>query len=163
MPLSPHLLRRIALPTAGAVVIGLGVGLIAPQSPARADVAPYVKTTPGTDTYTLPSWATTVRVEIKGAQGGGDKGGKGGSVAAILPVTGGTSIDVNVGGQGTDSAGGSNGGGAPGNGLSTGTNHFGGGGASDIRIGGSALSDRKFVAGGGGGGIGVGNRLGPSQ
>ncbi len=152
MSLSPNLLRRVALPTAGAVVLGLGIGLIAPLTPASADVAPYVKTTPGTDTYTLPSWATTVRVEIKGAQGGGDKGGKGGSVAALLPVTGGDSIVVNVGGQGSDSAGGSNGGGAPGSGLTTGTNHFGGGGASDIRIGGSALGDRKFVAGGGGGG-----------
>ena len=61
MSLSPNLLRRVALPTAGAVVLGLGIGLIAPLTPASADVAPYVKTTPGTDTYTLPSWATTVR------------------------------------------------------------------------------------------------------
>ncbi|HAM21797.1 MAG TPA: hypothetical protein DCQ04_05880 [Actinobacteria bacterium] len=152
MSLSPRLLRNVALPTAAALVIGVGIGLVAPLSPASADVAPYTKTTPGTESYTLPSWATAARVEIKGAQGGGDKGGKGGSVSAILPLSGGTSIQVNVGGQGTNLVGGGNGGGAPGSGLSTGTNHFGGGGASDIRVGGTALGDRQFVAGGGGGG-----------
>ena len=54
---------------------------------------------------------------------------------------------MNVGGQGAGhDAGGFNGGGS-----ADGSGGFGGGGASDIRIGGTALTDRVLVAGGGGG------------
>ena len=88
-----------------------------------------------------------------GAQGGGDKGWQGGSVSAIWPVTGGDSIQVNVGGQGTNvSAVDRTAAGPLAAVYRRGRITSVAAAVSDIRIGGSALGDRKFVAGGGGGG-----------
>ena len=101
-------------------------------------------------TWTVPTGVTSINVDVQGAQGGTSSygtGGNGGRVQATIPVTPGQTVYVNVGGQGTMSVGGWNGGGAP---YSSGLSG-GGGGASDIRIGGIALTDRKIVAGGGGG------------
>ena len=96
------------------------------------------------------------------AGGSGQTGGTGGAVTGRLAVTGGTTLNLYVGGAGVTSPaqagkvsanGGWNGGGLAwtwdcGNNMRSGT----GGGASDIRIGGTALSNRVVVAGGGGGG-----------
>ena len=88
-------------------------------------------------------------------------GGLGGVVKATIPVTPGETLAVFVGGEGTigaacgsqhgDGSGGFNGGG---DGGRSGYGYIGdgGGGASDVRERGSALSDRILVAGGGGGG-----------
>jgi hypothetical protein len=97
------------------------------------------------ETFTVPSFISSVTLELAGAQGGSglSAGGLGGYVTGTLSVTPGSNIFVYVGGQN-----GWNGGGAAGTGTNPG---YVGGGASDIRIGGYGLADRKAVGGGGGG------------
>jgi uncharacterized protein (TIGR02145 family) len=98
---------------------------------------------------TLP--AGTYRLEAWGAQGGyrtsspnnPNNGGKGGYSAGDIVLTQAQTVQVNVGCSGNN--GGWNGGGAR-----TGAPYPGGGGGTDIRIGGTALTDRIVVAGGGG-------------
>lgn len=141
-------------------------------------------------TFVVPDGVTQVLVDAYGAQGGAgntsfngedaapSSGGLGAHAATTLTVTPGESIEVRVGGRGSDDTssttsdpwtidgagianGGYNGGGS-GNGAAVGGGQDatlagvagggGGGGASDIRVGGSALADRVLVAGGGGGG-----------
>jgi hypothetical protein len=107
-------------------------------------------TIPVSGTYTIQAW---------GSQGwtGSQQGGKGGYAIGTISLNAGQVINIYVGGQGTTasnsipSGAGWNGGGngyAWYNGLNYGG---GGGGASDIRIGGTAFSNRILVAGGGGG------------
>jgi len=116
------------------------------------DVQEFVA--PSDGVYTLEVW---------GAQGGStgydvDKGGLGGYAKGNITLTKGQTLYVYVGespydssyvvngGSGSFHDGGWNGGGR-------GSGAFGGGGgATDIRIGGTTLHDRKIVAGGGGGG-----------
>ena len=107
-------------------------------------------TAPHTGTYTFEAW---------GAQGGYGDGnfnepGLGGYATGTYKLTEGQSINVYVGGAGTSYGGngGWNGGGSV---LTAGSSpHRGGtgGGATDFRVGGTALSNRILVAGGGGGG-----------
>jgi hypothetical protein len=135
--------------------------LISTFSPIRASAATtdctissntYCKVTfsftGATENFIVPAGVTTIEIELAGAQGGSgnSSGGLGGYVKGTLSVTGGSTIYVNVGGQN-----GWNGGGAAGTGGSATNLSFVGGGASDIRIGGTALTDRKAVGGGGGG------------
>jgi hypothetical protein len=106
-------------------------------------------------TFMVPSYVTRISVDITGAAAGGVAGGNkkpgyGARVQATIPITGGTVLNIFVGGKGGAESsdpvsGGWNGGGAT---TFAGT---GGGGASDIRVGGTALSNRIIVAGGGGG------------
>ena len=100
-------------------------------------------------TWTVPAGVTSITFAAAGARGGTGSsniaGGNGATLSGTLAVTPGQTIYVNVGGQGTVSAGGFNGGG------SGGTSAGGGGGASDIRIGGTTLTNRVIVAAGGGG------------
>ena len=107
--------------------------------------------TSGMQTFTVPACVSSVRIECWGAQGNngltangftGGTGGLGGYTAGDLSVTGGSDIYIFVGGSG-----GYNGGGAGGN-----SGGGPGGGASDVRYGGTSLSNRVIVAGGGGGG-----------
>jgi len=109
----------------------------------------------------VPAGVSSISVEAIGAKGangngagifgsGGGAAGRGGKVVATLSVTAGTTLHIFVGNTGTNASGGYNGGG---NGRQNGGDFGGGGGgATDIRIGGTALSDRILVAGGGGGG-----------
>ncbi|WP_317897837.1 glycine-rich protein [Aurantibacillus circumpalustris] len=111
-------------------------------------------------------------IECWGADGG--KGyqtsqiansGRGGYSSGILNLTIGQTIYIYAGGAGTDAngttvgqicAGGFNGGGASGaNNYVTTTSYRagGGGGGTDVRVGGTALSNRVIVAGAGGGGV----------
>ena len=115
-----------------------------------------------TNNYTVPSGITAVAVDVAGASGGlsdiGNAGGKGGRVVATLAVTPGMVLYCyvgNVGGNGCycgTPAGGANGSGGGANGGSGSGGGGGGGGASDIRIGGTALSNRVVVGAGGGAG-----------
>jgi hypothetical protein len=101
-------------------------------------------------TWTVPGGVSSATFDVQGAQGGPGKnpaGGGGGRAVATLAVTPGTVVNVFVGGAGGNGYGGFNGGG----GIET-LDAGGGGGASDIRIGGTALTDRMVIAGGGGGG-----------
>ena len=94
--------------------------------------------------WTVPSDVFTVAIDAYGAQGSDQAhGGLGGRAQGTLTVTPGQELFIYVGGSGW--TGGWNGGG---NTLSG--NERRGGGASDVRIGGSALANRVIVAGGGG-------------
>jgi len=102
------------------------------------------------------------KIEAYGAQGQGINsqgstrgGGKGTYVFGNIEIEENTNINMYVGGAGTVDAAGYNGGGA---GIS---GSGGGGGATDIRINGTALSNRVLVAGGGGGGPYFSNRYNP--
>lgn len=105
--------------------------------------------------YVVPSCVSQLEIELKGASGGGSNGGNGSTVTGIIEVVEGEILEIRVGGEGGCPSAGYNGGGEGGNagGANAGC---GGGGASDIRIGGSALADRVLVAAGGGG-MGGGN------
>lgn len=88
----------------------------------------------------VPAGVTELTIEVWGAGSGtGDYTRYGGYAATQLSVTPGETIQVNVGG-----ANGYNGGG------SAGTPNAGGG-ATDVRRGGTDLDDRAIVAGGAGG------------
>jgi len=102
---------------------------------------------PSAQTWKVPKGVTQVYVDAYGAQGGGyAQGGKGGRVQSDLTVKPDSILTIYVGSQPDSSEAGYNGGGK---GCGKG---FGGGGASDLRIGGTALEARVLVAGGGGGG-----------
>ena len=104
------------------------------------------------ETWTVPNGVTSITVDVRGSQGGDciyndtakpdDLGGKGGRVVTVYPVMPGQTLNLFVGG-------------IPYNGGGNGAGFIcqaNGGGASDVRIGGTALTDRVVVAGGGGGG-----------
>ena len=100
-------------------------------------------------TFTIPPGVSQVTITAYGAQGGTvnlNQGGLGGSATGTLNVTPGDILYVNVGGTAVNYLGGFNGGG---NGV--GAYIEGGGGASDVRFGGTGLANRIIVAGGGGG------------
>ena len=100
-------------------------------------------------TWTVPYGVTSATFNLYGAQGHGfgpgsaARGGEGGWAKKTFSVTPNTQIIVRVGGEGGTWTGGFNGGGY---------GARGGGGATDIRIGGDSLADRVLIAGGGGGG-----------
>ncbi len=102
--------------------------------------------TGGMQTYVVPLGVTSLEMDLFGAAGYGDLG-QGGRCKAELAVTPGETLNIYVGGAGTSTGGGFNGGGTPG----TNATYGGGGGASDIRQGGTGLANRIIVAGGGGG------------
>ena len=101
-------------------------------------------------TYTAPANGSYI-LEVWGAQGGlagSYSGGLGGYATGTLTLTAGQTISVYVGQAGLGP-----GGGAAWNGGGYGTCcGAGGGGGTDLRIGGTALTDRVIVAGAGGGG-----------
>lgn len=113
--------------------------------------------TGGSQSFVVPSGITSLTITAAGAQGGAADEGltvayaapQGGSTTAMIAVTAGSTLDVEVGGTGASGAGGYNGGGAAGG--TPPSAGLGGGGASDVRVGGNALNDRVVVAGGGGG------------
>ncbi|MCL4354508.1 hypothetical protein M1349_03495 [Patescibacteria group bacterium] len=120
--------------------------------------------TGGSQSYTVPTGATAVKIVADGAAGGG--GGLGGRAQGIISSTPGETLNVYVGGAGascsgtgcrTRGAGGWNGGAAGGTNSSDQNAQAGsgGGGASDVRQGGTLLSNRKIVGGGGGGKCGT--------
>jgi alpha-tubulin suppressor-like RCC1 family protein len=102
--------------------------------------------TSAVQTWIVPNGVNSIQVDARG--GGGE--GYGARVKTTITVTPGTILYIYVGGQGGYTAG-FNGGGLGGAGYD-GSNGDGGGGASDIRQGGTAISNRVVVAGGGGGG-----------
>jgi len=143
------------------IFFGLVVLLL--PSAAFAQTTDTFNYTGGTQTWVVPAGVTSVDIEAWGAQAGPsyliaisgfeEDGGLGGYASGTLAVTPGDTLNIYVGGKpagvnGTPVAGGFNGGGQGG--------RFGGGGggASDVRVGGTALTDRVIVAGGGGGGNG---------
>jgi hypothetical protein len=142
------LLRRAAL-----ALVTAALATLALAAPASATTETF-NFTGAAQTWTVPAGVTSATFDLYGAQGGGVLDvpafapGLGGRATATIAVNPGDTIQVNVGGQGLEPAGGFNGGGVGATGA------FGGGGASDIRVGGAALTDRVLVAGGGGGAAG---------
>ncbi len=114
--------------------------------------------TGGVQSFNIPATGN-YKLEVWGAQGatgnGGGAGGYGGYATGSINLTAGQTINIYVGGQN-----GYNGGGSGGNSANSGGN---GGGASDIRVGGTALGNRKIVAGGGGGSSGGSNGGAPNN
>lgn len=107
--------------------------------------------TGATQTFVIPSCASQLSLSVIGGAGAnaGWSTASGAMIYATMTPTPGEILYINAGGIGTVPFGGWNGGGNGG----TGTTNFGGGGggATDIRIGGNALSNRVLVMGGGGG------------
>lgn len=111
-------------------------------------------------TFRVPTGVKSITVVALGAAGAGYSGssygsryeyfGRGGRVFAVIPVRGGETLFVLVGGQGSTNKGGFNGGGNPGIDPSSGKG-YGGGGASDVRQNGNTLSERILISAGGGG------------
>lgn len=105
--------------------------------------------------WTVPAGVTSVTFVVAGAKGGGANGGNGATITKnCYSVTPGQILYIRVGGMGSQgsNSGGWNGGGTGHNSTGSATyRSWGGGGASDIRIGGTALANRVIVAGGGGG------------
>jgi gliding motility-associated-like protein len=106
-------------------------------------------------TWTVPPCVNSIQVFVAGAKGGGINGGNGVVLNSTLTVSSGQVLNIFVGGIGNqgNNSGGYNGGGT-GYASSDGNINYaswGGGGASDIRISGTALTNRIIVAGGGGG------------
>jgi len=110
--------------------------------------------------WTVPANVTGLKFDLMGASGGHDSYsgsaivGKGGRIQGNLAVIPNSTLNIYVGGMGGDGTpsgalGGYNGGGN--------TTFYaygcggGGGGATDIRVGGTGLANRRVVAGGGGG------------
>lgn len=101
--------------------------------------------------WVVPPCVTSINVIAAGADGGGANGGNGAVVTATIAVTPGQTIYFYVGGSGNCPGAGWNGGGNGQNANSVANRSCGGGGASDIRIGGTGLGNRVLVAAGGGG------------
>jgi hypothetical protein len=108
--------------------------------------------------FKVPTSVTRITVVARGGGGAGaassseTRGGRGGRVFAIVPVTPGEKLYIYVGGAGNEMTGGFNGGASGGSNPSPRDwNGYGAGGATDVREGGRKLSDRIIVAGGGGG------------
>jgi hypothetical protein len=118
-------------------------------------------------TFVIPSCVTSITFDVIAASGGAGApgcntalfatGGLGGRVQGTLPVNGGDTLYIYVGGVGADDNGSSAAGGFNGGGNALMESQYtyygggGGGGASDIRLNDTTLSDRVIVAGGGGG------------
>ena len=128
---------------------------------AQSDVEIFTQTfnyTGAMQTFTVPTGVTQISVNAYGGRGGWGnykRPGYGGQVQTTMSVTPGQVLNLYVGNRGEGynepnnynaKAGGWNGGG-----NAQGHSIGGGGGATDIRIGGTALTDRVLVAGGGGG------------
>jgi hypothetical protein len=174
---------RVALTAVAAGALAAGGGLVGAR-PARAATATVTDATVGETPFVVPAGVTGVTVALTGAPGGtgldpnfttlNAQGGTGATARAVIAVTPGEVLFVEVGGPGgagtvfSVGAGGVNGGGAGGQQAPAG----GGGGASDIRTcsvtAGDALdpgfcatsqslSTRLLVAGGGGGAGGSGS------
>jgi hypothetical protein len=110
-------------------------------------------------TFAVPSNVSSVNVSATGAAGGGTLGGFGATVSGTVAVPAGSTLYVEVGGMGSDTSGGFDGGGSPGSDSVSTPAGAGGGGASDVRtvscadpcVDAGSLTSRLIVAAGGGG------------
>lgn len=108
----------------------------------------------GAYTWTVPDAVQELILDLYGA---GGSSGAGGRTQGTLSATPGETLEIRVGGQASGRSGGYNGGGDGGESSGDADDGQGGHGASDVRQGGTALSDRVAVAGGAGGNSGGGD------
>jgi hypothetical protein len=167
----------------GASLLAALAALVVPSAASGATEVFDYNGTNGTDgsaqQWVVPAGITSATFDLYGAQGGLGSGpnssahavgGLGAHLRGVLSVTPGQIFEIRVGGSAPAPATGVSLGGFNGGGGSTANNNAterggGGGGATDLRSGGSALTDRVMVAGGGGGGGGrgsVGSQAGPN-
>lgn len=138
----------LAVATAGAALAWATTGSAAgtPTVTFSPGASQTFNATGGEQQYVVPAGVTAVHVVAVGAHGGGSSPGRAHKVTGDIPVTGGQTLYVEVGGLPSGSTGGFNGGG---NGAA------GGGGASDVRsaprASGLGTDTRLIVAAGGGG------------
>ncbi len=154
-------MRRFAI-LSGVVALSAGALFVALGSSADAEPrSQEFDWTGGIQDFTVPANVCQVTVDAFGAEGGvgattvPPAGGLGGRATAMVAVTPGETLQVNVGGQGGTVSAGFNGGGV--GGTAPEFTGGGGGGASDVRQGGTSLEHRVVTAGGGGGGGGQNN------
>ncbi len=155
--------RLIAsLTTAGLLAVAIGVST-APPAAATPGQATFAATG-AAQTWNIPSGVLSAYITLEGGTGGSDGSGNTFNAAAarlagtLTWPSGTTQLGVYVGGTGgqatskdSPGAGGWNGGLAGGTASETAFAGGGGGGATDIRVGGSDVSNRVMVAAGGGG------------
>lgn len=160
----------LSISVAAALLAGCGASQL-PAGSSPSGAGPFALThqitfqyTGEKQTFKVPHGVTRIRVIAVGGSGGGNIIAYGGRVSAVIPVTPSETLAIYVGSAGSWSGGGFNGGAAGGVipvSSGDGSHGYGGGGASDVREGGNALTDRVLVAGGGGGqgnGPSYGNR-----
>jgi hypothetical protein len=148
-----------SIPPDGGVIAGISRATLAVTSRgAIADVVlggESVRLTP-------PAGSQGATISASGGSGGQDDGSQGvppGSMTGTIAFASTDVLTVTAGGSGYLGLGGFNGGGK-GFPQAQGFDAGGGGGASDVRIGGTALSNRVLVAGGSGGNAGADAGLG---
>src|SRR5580658_449784 len=137
--------RAFGVCVAIAMLAGCGPSQLSVGAPGAADQPSKNQSqtfnyTGGAQDFTVPAGVTKITVVAIGAHGAGSPEAYGGRVHATVPVKPGEQLVVYVGGNGSGTTGGFNGGGTGGSGPYGGG--YGGGGASDIREGGSSLQDR---------------------
>ena len=149
--------RTLVFCSLGALAaLALGTSVGTPSPAGAAPVSVSFGSTGATQSFVVPPGITELRFELCGASGGSvgaATGGRGARVSGVLAVTPGETLVVEVGSRPTGTSGltgGYNGGGDGPQGRQA--LGIGGGGATDLRRGGSATTDRIRVAGGGGGG-----------
>jgi len=138
------------------------------QAATQADTVNF-GVTGGVQTFTVPAGVTSIQIDARGGAGAdgysdysGGSGGNGGRVQSTMNVTPGEILYIYVGGVGNGSpvcqycvgAQAAYNGGGTGDGYNLQAGNYpagGGGGGTDIRINGQALTNRVLVAGGGGG------------
>lgn len=141
--------KSITLASSAVLVLGLVTTLNISDSTINKSVADEqtVWNFSSSSSWSVPVGGTYL-LEVWGAQGNSwnnkGNGGKGGYSKGNIDLEENKMLLINVGGKN-----GSNGGGA---GSYAYTNTMNGGGATDIRVNGTALENRVIVAGGGGGG-----------
>ena len=155
-----------------AVVGSKRLDTAASSKVAAASVSENFNYTGGVQSWVVPAGVTQVTLDVFGAKAGNESaiGGNGGRATATIAVTPGDTLTIVVGGMsqspflGGSPSGGFNGGGNGGAPFSLPVAYYGsgGGGASDVRIGGTDLAHRVIVAGGGGGAAAVFGPDGPS-
>jgi Glycine rich protein/Bacterial Ig domain len=159
------LLAGVAAAAAGAAPAGAAPPCAIAPGAVGSPTSVTCGFTGGAQSWTVPPGVTEATFDLSGSQGGSSlvaRGGKGARAVATLPVTPGDVYEIRVGGVGIqafscsrEGAGGYNGGGTAGTFCDPSWMFYyqgmGGGGATDVRLGGTALADRVLVAAGGGG------------
>jgi uncharacterized protein YjbI with pentapeptide repeats len=157
------IVRRVVV---AALVVNTGLVMPVTTRAQQTTTTVQFEFTGNGQTWSVPAGVVQATFDLWGAEGGAvpgaAAGGSGGHTQATLPVTAGSTVNIFVGSVGGAAGGCGNGnldmqpgGGAGFNGGAGGMQAqcpgAGGGGATDVRIGGLDVSNRVLVAGGGGG------------
>lgn len=159
----------------GCTISALAQGspLGGPSCPNGYDMMSAYGYSGATETFTVPAGVTSIHISAWAPRGGygvsngtsTPAGGAGGYLQGYLSVTPGEVLYLTIGQVGQDAVanGNTNANGAFNGGGSGGYSAAGGAGATDIRRGGTSLTNRILVAGGGGGAGALGCGLGGSS